>query len=474
MRFSLVALAAALALLALSAPAQAFTGEVTANEVKIVGDDTSDLLQIGSDSGLLTHSPAGAGYASKYDWNSSPAITQFVPNSAQLRVLVLGNGGDDAVRVGDATWPADGVPFPIIFRGGDGRDSYLVDQSWDTSNRFLDAGGDSTGTGVVLDGVEASWRGEGVEIFAVQLGGGNDTVRIGGASRAAPLTVDGGPGTDTARVGTAGGGLAALQGGFAFLGGTGDDSLSVDDAASTNGSVIDIDDGGLHKGYGIAQPAAGVEHLSFTAGSGNDSIAKSSGQAWSLNAAGGDDVVTTRDAVADSVACGAGGDFVVSDGLDALGGDCERSDRAPASGGSGPTTPSDDGSGGSGSGGSSGGGAGPAPDVKPPVIKLSGLPAKKVKRKSLLRGLKPRLSADEPVSFEVTLLSSAKKVSLARAYDLTLARAALPLGSGARSLKLKPRRRVVGRTRRFVVRVAVTAVDAAGNRSVVTRTLRVR
>jgi hypothetical protein len=55
---------------------------------------------------------------------------------------------------------------------------------------------------------------------------------------------------------------------------------------------------------------------------------------------------------------------------------------------------------------------------------------------------------------------------------------ALPLAAGTRVVRLRlPRRvrRVIGRPpRRFRAQVVVTATDAAGNRSVVRRTIRVR
>lgn len=471
----ITAVLAAAALLLIAAPAQAgWTGDVTATEAKLTGDGALDLLQIGTNGAYLSHSYAGPGFSSDIDWNGSPAVTEFVPLAAQLHVVIEGGGGDDLLRIGDNIQSADTIPFPFFFKGGDGTDSLIVDASKDTTNRYIDVYASSLSAGIGFDNTEASFDSQSAENTVVQLGSGSDTIQVSGTNSAIPVSLDAGPGNDAARVGTPAGGLASVRGEFDFSGAAGDDSLVVTDAASTTGSVTDIGDGGLRHGGGTARPTFGTEHVSFTAGSGADSIAKSSGIPWAIDTGAGDDSISTRDAVADSVACGAGADFEISDPLDALGADCERSDRDGTSSGSGGTGT---GGGTAGDGGASGGGAAGGqlePDTKAPVISVAGLSRKPVRVKSLLRGLRPKLSADEPARFEVQLLGSARRVSLARAYDLTLAKAALPVGTGVRAVKLKPKKRTIGRARRFSVRLIVTATDAAGNRSVVTRTLKVK
>ena len=460
-----------LVLLFAATPAQAaWTGEVNATEVKVTGGSSLDVLQIGTSGGYLTHSYAGPGYANEFDWNSSPAVVQNVPNSAQQHVVVEGGGDDDLLRVGDGTLSAHDVPFPIVFRGGDGVDSVIYDASKDTANRRVDIGAGSRAAGVQFDSTEGWLSVESTETTAVLTGSGNDTVYVSGTNPADPVKLDAGGGNDTAHVT----GLTAFRGEFAFGGNGGDDALQVTDATSTTGSVTDIDDGGLHHDTGIARLGAGVEHRSFTAGSGADSIAKASGVPWAVDGGAGDDTIATRDAAADTVACGEGADFAVSDPLDALAADCEGSDRTQPSGdggGSGTGGASDTGSGSAGSGGGSDGG--PGSDTTAPSVAVGGV-RKSVRLKALLRGLKPKLSANEPAAFQVELQGSARRVSLARAYDVILARRTLPAGTGQRAVTLKPKRRLVGRARRFSVRVVVTATDAAGNRSVVTRTVKVR
>jgi hypothetical protein len=464
-----VVLATVVALVVLTAPAQAaWTGDVGSTQAVLTGDSSLDLLQIGTSGNYLSHSPAGPGFASALDWNSSPAITETIPLAAQIRVVIEGGDGDDLVRVGDDTYSANDVPFPFTFKGGDGTDSVIVDASKETVNRYVSIDANSLEAGLQFDNTVASFRSQSVENTVVLMGSGNDMIQVSGTNPSDPISVDGGGGNDTARVT----GLTALRGEFAFSGSAGDDTLAVSDATATVPSVTDIDDGGLHRGSGTARPAFGVERQSFVAGSGADSVAKSGGHSWSIDGGAGDDSVVTRDAVGDSVTCGAGADFAVSDPLDALGDDCERSDRVVAGDGgvSGGGSAGDTGGGGGGAGGSGPG----ASDTTAPAIVVAGLPKKPLRVRTLLRGLKPKLSTDEPASFQVQLLGSARRVSLARAYDLTLAKAALPVGGGIRSVKLKPARKLVGRARRFSVRVVVTAVDAAGNRSVATRTLRVK
>ena len=85
-----------------------------------------------------------------------------------------------------------------------------------------------------------------------------------------------------------------------------------------------------------------------------------------------------------------------------------------------------------------------------------------------------RLAPSVPAAFELALLGRARSVGLMRAGDVTLADRSLTLAPGARSVKLKPNRRLLGGTRRFTVQLRVVATDAAGNRRTLTRSIRVR
>jgi hypothetical protein len=116
----------------------------------------------------------------------------------------------------------------------------------------------------------------------------------------------------------------------------------------------------------------------------------------------------------------------------------------------------------------------PLPDTVPPGVKLTGIPAR-IRRAALLSGrLRFGVEPSEPAAVEAELLATARGARLAQSFNLVLAKRSLPLGNGRRRVVLRPARRLVGRARRFKVRVRVTVTDASGNRRLVTRTIRVR
>jgi hypothetical protein len=108
-----------------------------------------------------------------------------------------------------------------------------------------------------------------------------------------------------------------------------------------------------------------------------------------------------------------------------------------------------------------------------PTVALARMKAK-IKRASFLKGIRVTATPSEPVALEFELLGSARGATLARTFNLVLARRALRLAAGRRTVRLKPKRQLVGSRPRFAARVQVTATDAAGNRTVVTKTLKVR
>ena len=106
-------------------------------------------------------------------------------------------------------------------------------------------------------------------------------------------------------------------------------------------------------------------------------------------------------------------------------------------------------------------------------VKLTGAKAKTTRAK-FLKGVRVTAIPNQPVALEFELLATARAATLAQTFNLTLARRALRLAAGRRSVRLKPNRRLVGSRKRFVARLRVTATDAAGNRTVVTKKLQVR
>ena len=105
-----------------------------------------------------------------------------------------------------------------------------------------------------------------------------------------------------------------------------------------------------------------------------------------------------------------------------------------------------------------------APDTTRPKLRVRGVP-KAVTRKALNTGLKVRVSADEPIAAELSLL--------VRSPRRLLATRSLTLAPGARTVTLKPKRKLTG-SRAIKVKVRIVATDGSGNRTAKTITFRVR
>jgi uncharacterized repeat protein (TIGR01451 family) len=114
-------------------------------------------------------------------------------------------------------------------------------------------------------------------------------------------------------------------------------------------------------------------------------------------------------------------------------------------------------------------------DRDPPSMAVTGV-RRKMKLRRFRRGVRPTATPDEPAAITFELLTTARSAGAAKAprFNLTLDRRGFPLAAGRRTTRLKPPRRLLGRSRRFRARVRVTAIDAAGNRAVVNRNIRVR
>jgi hypothetical protein len=118
----------------------------------------------------------------------------------------------------------------------------------------------------------------------------------------------------------------------------------------------------------------------------------------------------------------------------------------------------------------------PAPplDQTDPTIRVRGVPGRLSLKRFLGRGVLARIAPSEAVSLEVALLARARRAGIARVGDVVLAERSLGMSAATRRVRLKPRRRLVGRAKRFSVRLRVIATDAAGNRTTAVRTIRVR
>jgi hypothetical protein len=465
----LAAVLGVVAAVACAAPAQAsFTSDVSGATVTVKGDSAADYVTIGAQANFLSHSDLGPGYASPIDWNSDPAITEFVTRDFTYTVNLDAGPGYDIVAVGTPAVSAAELRAGWVLNGGAGDDALIIDASGDPVGRTVTVGGEIFTSTVKLSGNNVLFDADDFEGgLQIQTGDQKDTYNVQSVFPNRPVAVEAGGGDDDVNIGTAGGGLGALKGMVYVDGETGTDSLKLDDAASGGSTTYAFDATDYHRGEGDVRIFPTTEKASLLAGSGNDSIYKASSQPVSISSGAGDDLIASRDSAGDPIACGAGSDYVLTDALDTPDGSCEATDRvtpAPAGG-----TPTD---GGSGDPQAPQEPQAPQADTTAPVATVTGI-AKSIKAKKLLRGISARIATNEPASVDVQLVGSTSTARLARSYNLTLGQAKLPLGSGERAFKLKPNKRLVGKARRFTVRVLITATDASGNRSTVVRSVKV-
>jgi hypothetical protein len=114
----------------------------------------------------------------------------------------------------------------------------------------------------------------------------------------------------------------------------------------------------------------------------------------------------------------------------------------------------------------------PVRDTAAPSLKLAKLP-KKLKLSQLVKGFSFTVTPSEPSSIIATLAGSASSVKLAKSFNFTLAQKKLGLKAGKRKITLKVKRKLLGKSRKFTVRLTIVATDASGNKKTVTRTIKV-
>lgn len=112
------------------------------------------------------------------------------------------------------------------------------------------------------------------------------------------------------------------------------------------------------------------------------------------------------------------------------------------------------------------------PDTTRPQVRLAGVP-RKMSRSRFLRGVRASVNTNETSSLQVELLASARRAVISRVYGLQLGRKTYARARGTRRVRVRPSKALVGAARSFHVRLRVLAIDRAGNRRAVTRTIRV-
>ena len=286
-------------------------------------------------------------------------------------------------------------------------------------------------------------------------GAGDDTVSVMYGDGTGDLQ-DGGPGVDTLSYGT------SVFGGVTFDTGTDlnasraristqpaqeDTASGFEDVVASNGlDAVRGSDGVNHIDTGrepFAQPGTATPPDRFD-------VVNPLGGPDSVTTGRGDDVVDVVDGSQDRLRCGEGNDRVTADQFDLLY-DCEAVDfiRARA------------------------GGA----DLTPPLCALSRAKTR-YRRTAFVKGVRAVVRCTEPVALEVQLVGTVKRgkdVALSRTGDLVLAQVSRPFRSGARTLKLKPSRRLLRRLAAtpFRVRLRVIARDEYGNRGSTSKRIRV-
>jgi len=222
---------------------------------------------------------------------------------------------------------------------------------------------------------------------------------------------------------------ATPDGADKLLGGAGTDTADYSARTAPVRLTADgvADDGAAGEGDNIAPAVEGL-----TGGSAADVLGGGPGPSILL-AMAGDDQVQARDGAIDQVDCGAGTDTAVLDAADVATA-CESAQR-------------------------------PAPPA-PPQVTIRGLPGH-VSWTRLRRGIRFQVTPSAPARFVFTLLP-------VRRGSKALTRRTLPLFIGPRTVTLKPSAKRLGTPRRTTLRVRITAVEAGGARTIVTRRVRVR
>ncbi len=275
-------------------------------------------------------------------------------------------------------------------------------------------------------------------------------------------TLRGGPGDDaiTPGDGGSGNGTETAEGGEGTQ-----DALSLADQKTAHAISFDgvANDGGaghplLISGFEAASGGEGDDTITGDAGfnhlyglAGNDTVDGGGGGHDVLRGGPGADTIRARDAspLFGDIGCGGDADTAIVDVADLVAPDCETVDRAAAPAGFTATG---------------------APDTAAPGVTVGGRSS--VTRAGLLKGLTIPVTVGEPATIAVELLVRARRVaSAAAAGDLVIAAASPRAVSGTASTRLRPSKSLLARARTATIRV--TAVDAAGNRAVVSRKLKV-
>jgi Ca2+-binding RTX toxin-like protein len=379
-------------------------------------------------------------------------VAEAAPDGADT---LLGGAGTDEVeyeaRAGRVELSADGVANDgeagendniatsvDALRSGPGNDLLIASDAVDSTLSGY-AGNDELRGGA---GDDTLFGGEGDDVLSGN--GGDDLFPTGdegllltggGPAELGADAFNGGAGSDTVDYGGRSAKVVITQNGAADDGPAGEkDNVGSDVEVLIGGSAGDEITG-----------TVGAQRI--FGGGGADVLDDGGGAGDHLRGQGENDILRARDGLADDVGCGAGADTLVADDIDATDGSCEAADLA--------VTPKP-----------------AAPDTVKPALRVAKCKTK-LTRKAFFKGVRCTPRSDETATWRVVLLGSPTRARLAaRKFNLELAKARFS-GTG-KALRLKPSKKLLKGSRRFTARLRITATDAAGNASTITRTIKVR
>ena len=412
-----------------------------------VADPAADLTAMaGCTGGGATVSCTGITNIIMAHGNGGNDIITVAPTTPR-RAFLFGEAGDDKLTGGAGADDLTDGPGLDELRGGAGADD-MIDCANENDLLLGEAGDD------IIQTCGGSKQ---------LIGGPGDDFLSGNVGSGARVDIDGGDGVDE--------GFLFAQNMSAWV----DVSISLDDqpndgtAGGTSNMHSDVENimsaGGSDTITGSPGPNT-IRADSYSDGygfssvfNGNDTIDPGGG-ADHVYAGGGDDAIMSRDQTADAINCGSNlpgpgvppvdNDTATADSIDEFV-SCENVFTQAVT----------------------------APDGDPPAVKL-GAP-RSITTRAFRKGLRVRLSTDEPASFVADLRAKVKggrgTLAFAGAVgEVTIGQGRLRRGTGTRSLRLRTSKKfakaVRGKSLRLVVRVVAT--DAAGNVATAARNVRVK
>jgi hypothetical protein len=252
------------------------TSTVSGSTVTITGTAGNDTIAIDTSGGLLRNNLFALGvpgFASPFDFDTTLPGVQSVAVGPAVTVTINGLGGNDTITVGSASAPATTLGFNVTANGGAGTNTVTVDASGDTTGRTVDV----TSTQVSVPATGTTINYSGATTLDVLPGSGDDTVNVTSSAPGTNTIVNNSAGgTNAVHVGGASNSLLNLVGPLTLAGGSGTDSLFVDNtaaAAAAATTVYHVSSAGVQVtgGANLANMSlSGFESVDITGGPNRD------------------------------------------------------------------------------------------------------------------------------------------------------------------------------------------------------------